>query len=139
MPKVRKLSGDRSRRGVTVNQPTSPTKLARAREFRKAPAEAEARTWALLRNRGILNLKFRRQQIVDGFIVHFFCAKHRLILEVDGEVHNLPDQASYDAQRDEHLKAAGFRILRIPNHATTRKSLTSVVGELLKPSLSPSR
>jgi very-short-patch-repair endonuclease len=139
MSRSREQTIDRSRRGVTVNQAISPTKLARAREFRKAPTDAEARTWALLRNRGILGLKFRRQQIIDGFIVDFYCAKHRLILEVDGEVHRLPDQASYDEQRDEHLKAAGFLVLRIPNHASTPKSLTAVLREFLKTSVSPER
>jgi len=140
MSKCRDKSLTRDRRGVTVNQPVRPAKLARARSFRKAPTEAEARTWALLRNRGILGLKFRRQQIVDGFIVDFYCAKHRLIFEVDGEVHLTVEQAGYDAERDEYLTATGFHVLRLSNSGADRETLTNLLRRFLETrSPSPAR
>jgi very-short-patch-repair endonuclease len=58
-------------------------------------------------------LHFRRQQVVDGFIVDFYCHAASLIVEVDGLIHE--QQADADAQRDQILSARGFRILRISN------------------------
>ena len=59
-------------------------KLARARSFRPQPTPEEATAWSLLRGRRLLGLKFRRQQVIAGFIVDFYCASRRLALELDG-------------------------------------------------------
>ena len=76
-------------------------KLVRAREMRRAPMPAEALLWAQLRRR---RPPFRRQQIIAGFIVDFVSLGARLIIEVDGGVHD--GRASYDAERDRVLSAA---------------------------------
>ena len=62
---------------VTGHQPTKPVKLAQSRLFRRYETTTEKQTWRLIRNRGILNLKFRRQQVIDGFIVDFYCPAQR--------------------------------------------------------------
>ena len=57
-------------------------KFAQARELRRAATSVERFAWSLLRNRGVLGLKFRRQQVVHGFIVDFCCTAERLVLEL---------------------------------------------------------
>ncbi len=76
-------------RGAAIDQ----RKLDAARRFRQQSTPAEADAWLLLRDRKILGLKFRRQQIVAGFVVDFYCASLRLVLELDGGVHDDPAQA----------------------------------------------
>ncbi len=53
----------------------------------------ERHAWSLLRNRRIGGLKFRRQHVIGAFIVDFYCADLRLVLELDGAPHDHPDQA----------------------------------------------
>ena len=75
--------------------------------------ETEKRLWDRLRGNRIDGVHFRRQQIIDGFIVDFYCHAAGLVIEIDGEIH--AHQATYDAQRDEVLKARGLQIIRISN------------------------
>jgi len=83
--------------------------------FRRSTTPAEAVLWQQLRGRQVLGLKFRRQHPLHGFIVDFCCLEQRIIIELDGDIHQDSEQAAYDKERDQALAAAGFRILRIPN------------------------
>ena len=103
--------------GTRIN----PVKLAAAREFRKRPTEAEARAWNLLRRRNMLGLKFRRQQVIVGFIADFYCAEERLVLEIDGAVHDA--QQEYDHARSEAFRALGIRVARIRNDDVSEEEL----------------
>lgn len=58
----------------------------------------------------------------------FFCAKLRLALEIDGEVHDRPDVAEYDKWRDELLVARGLKVVRIRNADLTDQRLVEVVS-----------
>ena len=69
--------------------------------------------WTHLRAHRLSGLHFRRQQVIDGFIVNFFCAQARLVIEVDGKVHNR--QLEYDRRRDGILSRRGLRVLRFTN------------------------
>lgn len=104
-----------------------PIKIALAREMRRHPSSLERAAWSLLRNRGILGLKFRRQHIIAGFIVDFVCLRARLILEIDGPHHAKPQQAEYDRARTEHLRAAGFTVLHVKPRELSRQSLETVL------------
>ena len=84
-----------------------------ARELRRAPTASEDRLWQRLRNHQVLGLKFRRQHTIDRFIVDFFCSKVRLVVEVDGPVHEYTPQE--DAIRQAFLENAGMRVLRFTN------------------------
>jgi len=66
----------------------------------------ERYAWSLLRNRGVLNLKFRRQHVLHGFIVDFYCAAERLVLELEGDGHDESDRTAYDTARVRLLEAA---------------------------------
>jgi very-short-patch-repair endonuclease len=88
---------------------------ARARELRREMTPAERILWQRLRNGQIDGAQFRRQHAIGTYIVDFFCAKSKLVIEVDGDVH--ADQVEYDAQRTSWLnEQKHYRILRFTNH-----------------------
>jgi len=74
--------------------------------------ESEKIMWQILKKSN-LGFKFRRQYIVDQFIVDFICIENRLIIEIDGSVHNL--QKEYDLARTEQLIALGYNVIRFSN------------------------
>lgn len=74
---------------------------------------AEAILWSMLRNRQLDGLKFRRQAPVAGAIADFACHEIRLIIELDGGVHDLHE--ARDAVRDERLRVAGYTVMRFRN------------------------
>src|SRR5437867_4344408 len=75
----------------------------RAREMRKDGTRAEKHVWHLFRNRRVLGLKFRRQVPIHDFIADFYCDELRLVVEVDGDVHETAGQAKWDESRDKKL------------------------------------
>ena len=85
----------------------------RAKELRKAQTPAEQALWGRLRNRGLLGLKFRRQHPIGPYIADFYCAQHRLVVELDGGVHR--NQEEQDAGRTAQLAAYGYHVLRVQN------------------------
>jgi very-short-patch-repair endonuclease len=78
--------------------------------FRQNPTDSEALLWESLRGRRCGGLKFRRQQPMGRFIVDFFCAERRLVIEVDGPIHL--SQRERDRQRQALLETTGLRFLR---------------------------
>ena len=84
-----------------------------ARSMRKAPTRAEAMLWYRLRGNRLAGLHFRRQQVIDDYIIDFYCAKARLVVELDGKVH--ATSGAYDSERDRIISQRGLRILRFSN------------------------
>ena len=84
-----------------------------AREMRGQPTAAEARLWSALRRKRMGGLRIRRQHVFERFIVDFYCPAAHLVIEVDGEIHDLRQQD--DALRTEFLEALGLRVLRFRN------------------------
>lgn len=82
-----------------------------ARQFRKEPTRGEKLLWEHLRGRRLDGIKFRRQQPFGLFVVDFFAASHRLIVEVDGPIHD--QQCEADEQRQALLESLGLRFCRI--------------------------
>ena len=78
----------------------------------------ESLLWARLRGNRLGGYHFRRQQVIDGFIVDFYCHRAGLVVEVDGPIHD--DQVDYDAERDRILSGRGVRILRVTNEEVKR-------------------
>jgi very-short-patch-repair endonuclease len=83
--------------------------------MRTEDTPAEKLAWELLRNRRLFGLKFRRQVAIDRFIVNFYCHELRLIVELDGDIHDDPQQIAKDDQRNLRLKELSYRILRVAN------------------------
>ncbi|MFN3998595.1 HsdR family type I site-specific deoxyribonuclease [Algoriphagus sp.] len=89
--------------------------LNEARELRKNQTPAEEILWQLLRNRKLNSLKFRRQHQIGHYIVDFYCHEKKLIVELDGEVHNNLERQKHDLIRDKYLTSSGFNIIRFRN------------------------
>ena len=106
---------------------TSPTIQASARELRRRSTEAERLLWDHLRNRRLAGLKFRRQHPLGPYIVDFYCAAHRLIVEVDGPIHAYTQEQ--DTIRSEWLDRYGYRVLRFTNEEVLY-SLESVLERI---------
>ncbi len=84
--------------------------LVIAREFRKEPTRSEHLLWQALRGKKLDGLKFRRQQPIGAFIVDFYNSAYRLVIEVDGSIHEIQKQA--DQERQAILESLGLNILR---------------------------
>jgi very-short-patch-repair endonuclease len=108
-------------------------KLKLARRFRRTPTTAEAVAWEILRNGALFGLRFRRQQILAGFIVDFYCASQRLVLELDDGVHEDPTQRDHDRTRSQSLQRLAIRVLRIPNHSVHEQALREVLAPYAPP------
>jgi very-short-patch-repair endonuclease len=93
---------------------------------------AEPALWALLRDRRLEGLKFRRQVPIGNYIADFVCLRHRLIIEADGPFHD--ERAAYDAERDAWLHGQGFVVLRFPNGVIDSRPHT-VIAEILETAL----
>jgi len=103
---------------VVVGQKVRPVKIQLALELRREMTAEERMLWERLRRNQLCGLHFRRQQIIQGFIVDFYCHGLGLAVELDGDVHDR--QGDYDANRDEALAARGIRVLRIRNDEIRR-------------------
>ncbi|MDP1544540.1 MAG: DUF559 domain-containing protein [Anaerolineales bacterium] len=114
-----------------------------AREFRKEPTKSEAILWQALRGKKLDGHKFRRQQPVGYFIVDFYNSTYRLVVEVDGSVHNT--QVEMDRARQDILEHIGLNVLRVKaddaekNLASVLEMIRSKINELkITPNKSPS-
>ena len=92
-----------------------PQQTARARELRKTQTPAEEALWALLRDRNFLRLKFRRQVPIGRYIADFYCHRYKLVVELDGPVHEDRRQVAHDENRDIYLRTLGLTIVRFTN------------------------
>jgi very-short-patch-repair endonuclease len=113
-------------KNVITEQKVTKEKLQRAKELRREMTPAEKILWEELRANK-LGVHFRRQQIVAGFIVDFYCHKSALIVEVDGDVHDL--QQEEDTRREKALSELGLRIVRFKNDEVL-KNLSAVIEKI---------
>jgi very-short-patch-repair endonuclease len=90
-------------------------KTSHARRLRKEQTKAESRAWWLLRNRNLVDFKFRRQHPIEPFFADFCCPELKLIIELEGSVHSQPSVMKADANRDEFLKAEGYSVAHFSN------------------------
>ncbi|HEY5390754.1 MAG TPA: DUF559 domain-containing protein, partial [Hanamia sp.] len=85
-----------------------------SRENRKEKTPAEDKLWQKLRNNQY-GAKVRRQHVIDGFIIDFAFLNKKLLIEIDGEYHNDPEQEKYDNERTKYLESLGYRLIRFSN------------------------
>ena len=86
-----------------------------ARELRRNQTPAEDIAWELLRNRKFMDLKFRRQHQIGDYVVDFYCHENKLVVELDGAVHNTEERQKTDQKRDKYLKSMGLKVVRFEN------------------------
>ena len=91
---------------------------------------AEKVLWDKLKDRSVFKHKFRRQHPIDKFIVDFYCHRLRLAIEVDGSVHDNPDNAEYDLNRTFELNELGITVLRFSNEEVLEE-MEKVVGKIV--------
>ena len=99
--------------------------------MRKNPTQAEKLLWQKLRAKQVAGLRFRRQHPIGSFIVDFYCAESRLVIEVDGLIHDRPGYDEHDIQRQEFLEGLGLRVIRFTN-AEVLNSTDSVLSKIIE-------
>lgn len=108
-----------------------------ARELRKNPNPSEKLLWKHLRKRQLQGYKFLRQKLFiheqrenkrHFYIADFYCAELKLVIEVDGKIHDF--QKSYDYQRDLILNGLGLKVLRIKNEELV--DMDEVLGRIME-------
>lgn len=100
-----------------------------ARNLRKKQSFCEKTLWEELRNKKLLNLKFRRQYPINKYIVDFFCYEKKLIIELDGPMHDEIDKKVYDDNRQRVLEYLGYKVIRFKNSEIVDK-LTYVLEKI---------
>ena len=113
-------------KNIIPGQRVTKEKLQRAKELRREMTPAEKILWQEVRAKK-LGVHFRRQQVIAGFIVDFYCHKAGLVVEVDGDIHDL--QQEEDAWREKVLSELGLRISRFRNYEVVR-DVSAVVGKI---------
>ena len=86
--------------------------IERRRELRQKPTAAEEMLWQYLRNSG-LGVRFKRQYSVMNYVVDFYCPKIKLVIELDGSIHETSKK--YDLYRTEYLNSLGIKEIRFRN------------------------
>jgi very-short-patch-repair endonuclease len=113
--------------GVVNGQRVSSDQAEMARQLRQIATPEERLLWQAWQAHRFEGLHFRRQQVIDGFVADFYCHAARLIVEVDGPIHD--DQREYDAYRDRALAHNGLRVVRVSND-DVRRNMSAVLDRI---------
>lgn len=116
-------------------QGAGPLIFKNAEALRYNPTQAELVLWGYLSGKQ-LGVKFRRQHPLGIYIADFYCHQHKLIIELDGSIHNLPEVAVKDLIRQQSLEVDGYRVLRFNNREVfnhLEKVLTTIKDNLSSP------
>ncbi len=108
-----------------------PEIFEKAKELRKNMTEAEKMLWSALRRNQFHGCYFRRQHPINQFIADFYCHEARLVIEVDGAVHDLENQKEYDESRSFEMQKWNITVLRFTNHQI-KSEIQSVLSEIEK-------
>ena len=104
-----------------------------ALQHRAKATKAEEKLWELLKSKQLEGYKFRRQHIIDKYITDIVCLDKRLIIEIDGLVHQLPENIESDKIRTKSLEERGFNVIRFSNEEVlveTEKTLETISTKL---------
>jgi len=104
-----------------------------AKELRKEQTEAESILWKFLKSRKLKGFKFRIQYPIGRYIADFYCIEKRLIIEIDGEIHNRAERKEYDLIRNKEIECRNIKILRFTNQEVfnnVRKVIEKTESEL---------
>lgn len=116
-PLTRGAEGGFLKLGLVTNGaslPYNPKLVDRAKALRKNMTPSEKKMWyKVLFNKQFENLRWLRQRPIDNFIVDFYCAELKLIVEIDGDSHE--DRTEYDADRTTILEGYGLTVVRFTN------------------------
>ena len=102
----------------------------RRKELRKDQTETEVKLWWYLRDKR-LGIKFRRQHSISGYILDFICKEKKLIIEIDGGIHEKADSREYDKVRDKYFTELDYKVLRFRNEEV-ESEIEKVIEEIKK-------
>jgi very-short-patch-repair endonuclease len=101
-----------------------------SRELRKNMTDAERHLWSRLRMRQVGGFQFYRQRIIGDYIVDFFCARAKLVVEVDGVRHGFGEKKAADEDRDNYMKSKGLKVVRF-NDIEVLRNIEGVIERIL--------
>lgn len=101
-----------------------------ARQQRRAMSPPEVKLWALLR-RSPEGIRFRRQHPIGPYVADFYCPAAKLVIEVDGLIHDCAVTAEKDIARNDYMRKLGLEVLRVPA-ADVLKDPAAVADALLR-------
>ena len=99
------------------------------KKLRKNLTPAEAFLWRYLKAKKLNGRRFQKQHSIDNFIVDFYCASEKLIIELDGQVHMNSSATEKDENRTAHIESLGFTVIRFENKMVFNH-LESVLKEI---------
>jgi len=108
-----------------------PAIFKKAKELLDSPTRAEEFLWEKIRRNQLSGFKFRRQHPIANFIADFYCHEVRLVIEVDGNIHDETEQMDYDQGKEYDLESMGLRIIRFKNKEVL-SDIDSVVLKIKK-------
>jgi very-short-patch-repair endonuclease len=123
------------KRSIITKQRVHSEMVARAVRMRRSMTPAEEKLWGHLRSGRLGGFHFRRQQIIEPYIVDFYCHKSAVVVELDGSSHH--NREDYDRLRDTYLKQRGLRVLRFLN-TQVDKEIENVLWVILEACETPS-
>jgi very-short-patch-repair endonuclease len=122
-------------KGISVEYPmyfgAKPSIFKLAKELRKIETKAEKLLWSRLNKNQVLGLQFRRQHPINRFIADFYCPKIKLIIEVDGSIHEIPEYQDHDIGRSEILNDFGITVIRFTNEQII-ENIDSTLKQIIK-------
>lgn len=96
-----------------------------ARMLRKRMTNAEKQLWEKLKGKQIMGLRFRSQHPIDIFIADFYCHEARLVIEIDGDIHN--GQFEYDDGREAEIEKYNIKVIRFSNNEIINEIDTVII------------
>ena len=119
--------------------PKDNSKLENARKLRREMTPHERKLWYMFLRK--YPVKIYKQRIIGQYIVDFYCAAAKLVIEVDGSQHYEETEQSYDAQRSAYLENLGLKVLRYSNREIDREfaGVCQHIDLIIKQSLSQNR
>jgi len=107
-----------------------------SRDLRSNMTDAEQVLWQAIRKKQLGGFQFYRQKPLAGYIADFYCAKAKVVIELDGDVHNSVDAREYDAIRSGVMASLGLIVIRFTN-AEVMHNLPEVLAQIAKHLKSP--
>ncbi|MEO0046631.1 MAG: hypothetical protein RL705_1822 [Bacteroidota bacterium] len=107
-----------------------------ASQMKYKPTDAEHILWEALKGKQLEGFKFRRQHIIGNYIADFVCLRENLIIEVDGLIHQLPENIASDEERTAWLRSEGYHVIRFTNDEVLfdlEKVISNIKTTLLAP------
>ncbi len=95
---------------------TNPKFISISRKLRREQTPWEKKLWMYLKGRKFLNLKFRRQFVIESFVYDFCCFEKKLIIELDGSQHMDAEIIESDKVKQDHAESLGYNLIRFNNN-----------------------